>query len=140
MGHKRQFPAALNWQSTSPIPTLLPLPANQSSTVPSGVINGVMATTGTIYSQIIDMSLLDNIGAEVTWSGTPTGTISVLGSNSGLSFYAITFDPVLAQPAGSAGGYLINLNQWPFKYLLFKYVNASGSGTLNIYLQSKDVN
>lgn len=83
---------------------------------------------------------MDNIGLEVTWSGTPTGTISVMVSNSGINFYTLTFNPILAQPAGSASGYAIDLNQLPFKYMLIEYVNSSGSGTLNIYGQSKDLN
>jgi hypothetical protein len=99
-----------------------------------------MASTNTIYSNILDISRMDNIGAEVNWSGTPTGTLSVMVSNSGVSFSALTFSPALTQPTGSAGGYVINLNQLPFKYLMFQYINASGSGILTIYLQSKDLN
>lgn len=108
--------------------------------VPSGVIGGTMSGTNTIYSQIIDSSRMDNIGAEVTWTGTPVGTISVLVSNSGINFYALTFNPALAQPTGSAGGYAIDINQLPFKYILFQYTNSSGSGTLTIYLQFRDLN
>ncbi len=83
---------------------------------------------------------MDNAGLEVTWTGTPTGVFEVQVSNSGISFYSLTFDPVLGQPAGSSGGYAIDLNQLPFKYLLLKYTNASGSGTLTVYGQQKDLN
>ena len=83
---------------------------------------------------------MDNIGLEVTWAGTPTGTFEVMGSNSGASFYALTFNPALTQPAGSGGGYLIDLTGFPFKYIMLKYVNASGSGTLTVYGQNKDLN
>lgn len=83
---------------------------------------------------------MDNIGLEVTWTGTPTGTFTVNVSNSGISFYALTFSPALAQPAGSASGYAIDLNQIPFKYIMLKYINASGSGVLSVYGQNKDLN
>lgn len=83
---------------------------------------------------------MDNQGLEVTWTGTPTGTFSVQVSNSGINFYALTFNPALAQPAGSAGGYAVNLNQLPFKYMMLKYVNASGTGVLTVYGQQKDLN
>lgn len=99
-----------------------------------------MASTNTIYSQIIDISKMDNIGLEVTWTGTPTGTFSVMVSNSAINFYALTFVPALAQPSGSAGGYAVDLNQVPFKYIMLQYVNASGSGTLTVYGQNKDLN
>lgn len=108
--------------------------------LPSGNPSGAMASTNTIYSQIIDISRIDNMGLEITWSGTPNGTLSVMVSNSGINFYALTFNPVLAQPAGSAGGYAINLNQLPFKYVMLQYTNSSSTGTLTAYAQIKDLN
>jgi hypothetical protein len=136
---KNQFPFTAQWQSTNPATNFLP-PPNQTGSIPSGVINGAMASTNTIYSQILEISRFDNIGLEVTWTGTPTGTLQVMVSNSGINFYALTFDPALGQPAGSAGGYAIDLNQVPFKYIFLQYANASGTGTLTIFGQSKDLN
>lgn len=99
-----------------------------------------MASTNTIYSQIIDISRMDNIGLEVNWAGTPIGTFSVLVSNSGVNFNTLTFDPALGQPAGSAAGEAVNITQLGFKYMMLKYVNSSGSGTLTVYGQVKDLN
>lgn len=132
----------LSWQSASPAIGFLPLNNNTvgQGSVPSGVRNGTMSGTNTIYTQIIDVSRIDNMGLEVTWTGNPVGTITVNVSNSGISFYDLTFDPALAQPSGSAGGYAINLNQLPFKYVMLKYVNTSGSGVLTVYGQIKDLN
>ena len=132
----------LSFQATNPATGFLPLNAQGTSqgSVPSGNPNGAMASTNTIYSQIIDMSRMDNCGLEVTWTGTPVGTISVMASNSSLNFYALTFNPALAQPAGSAGGYVIDLNQFPFKYFMLQYTNTSGSGILTAYAQMKDLN
>ena len=140
MGHKNQFPNTYNWQSTNPATGFLPLPANQTGSKPSGVVNGVMSGTSTIYSNIIDISRHDNIGLEVNWSGTPTGVFSVLVSNSGINFNTLVFNPVLAQPAGSAAGMGVNITQLGFKYILLQYVNTSGSGILTVYGQSKDLN
>ena len=83
---------------------------------------------------------MDNIGAEVAWSGTPTGTLTVLVSVTGTNWPSLTFTPTLAQPAGAAATMFINLNQLPAKFLMFKYVNASGTGNLNVALQLKDLN
>lgn len=99
-----------------------------------------MTGTSTIYSQIIDISRMDNIGLEVTWTSTAVGTFSVMVSNSGINFYALTFDPVLTQPAGAAGGYYINLTQLAAKYMMLKYVNSSSTGVLTVYGQQKDLN
>ena len=83
---------------------------------------------------------MDGISLEITYTGTPTGTISVLASDSGINFYPLTFSPVLTQPAGSAGGYTVQLDPYDYQYLMVKYVNASGDGTLTIYGQAKAKN
>ncbi len=142
MSGKNQYPIAFNWQASSPVTGFLPTNAKTTNigSTPSGTLGGAMASTNTIYSQIVDISRMDNAGLEVTWTGTPTGTFQIMVSNSGINFYALTFSPVLAQPAGSGGGYAVNLNQLPFKYLMLQYANASGSGTLTVYGQQKDLN
>ena len=139
MSGKNQYPNTYNWQSADPSTTFLPNP-NQYGSAPSGVVGGVMTGTNTIYSNIMDVSKMDNLGLEINWTGTPTGTFSVMGSNSGKNFYALTFNPVLSQPAGAAGGYLIDLSGYPFKFIMLKYVNVSGAGVLTIYGQNKDLN
>lgn len=140
MGHKNYFPCIFNWQSTSPVTGFLPLPANQTGSLPSGTLNGAMASTNTIYSQIIAIDRMDNLGLEFTWTGTPTGTFQVMVSNSGINFYALTFNPILTQPAGSAGGYAIDLNQVPFRWIMLQYTNASGTGSMTVYGQMRDLN
>lgn len=139
MSGKNQYPTIFNWSATSPITGFLPNPI-QGGSIPSGVLIGAMASTNVIYSQILEISKMDNQGLEVTWTGTPTGTFQVMVSNSGINFYALTFTPLLAQPAGSGGGYAVNLNQLPFKYMMLQYTNASGSGSLTVYGQQKDLN
>ncbi len=138
---KAQFPSTFNWQSTSPVTGFLPAPGpNQDfagNSPKSGTLAGVMASTNTIYSNILGLRQTDNQGIELTWTGTPTGTFSIMVSNSGVNFYALTFNPVLAQPSGSAGGYVISLTAIPFQYMFIKYVNASGSGTVTAYSQAK---
>lgn len=131
-----------SWQATNPATGFLPLNnnTNQQGSLPSGNISGAMASTNTIYSQIIDISRMDNMGLEVSWTGTPTGTFQVMVSNSGINFYALTFNPALTQPAGSPGGYAVDLNQLPFKYIMLQYTNSTGSGTLTAYGQVKDLN
>jgi hypothetical protein len=83
---------------------------------------------------------IDNIGCQVTFSGTPTGTLSVLGSNDNVSFFALTFSPSLTQPSGAALSYGIDLNQFPWSYLAFSYVNSASTGGLIVSVFGKDLN
>lgn len=145
MSGKNQAPQVINWQSTNPLLNFLPL--NQltinKGSVPSGVVNGVMTGTTTIYTNVIDVSRMDNLGISYQWTGTPTGTFQVMGNNDGIlgNEFALTFNPLLIQPAGSANSAIgIDLNQFPWKWLFLQYTNVSGSGLLYATLQVKDLN
>lgn len=138
---KAQFPSVFNWQTTSPVTGFLPGPGPHQdfagNSPKSGTLAGVMTGTSTIYTNILGIRQTDNEGIELTWTGTPTGTIQVMVSNSGVNFYSLTFNPILAQPAGSAGGYVIALTGIPFQYMFIQYTNASGTGTITAYAQCK---
>ena len=140
MGHCNQWNTQLNWQATSPVTGFLPLKPNQTGSIPSGILVGAMASTNTIYSNIIEKSRQQNIYAEVAWTGTPTGTLTIWCSVSGINWNSLTFTPALTQPSGSAAGEGINLTQLGAKYFYFQYVNSSGSGNLTVYLQLQDLN
>lgn len=142
MSGKNQSPVAINWSATDPRTNFLPNNPSQNGggSALSGSLSGAMASTNTIYSNIVDVSRIDNIGLEIAWSGTPTGVFSVLVSNSGINWNALTFSPILSQPAGSAAGMFVDLTQLAAKYILLKYVNSSGSGSLTTYCQVKDLN
>jgi len=138
---KAQFPSTFNWQTTSPITGFLPGPGpNQDvagNSPKSGLITGVASSTNTIYTNILGLRQSDNQGIEITWTGTMTGTLSVMVSNSGINFYALTYNPALAQPAGTPGGYVIANIGIPFQYCFLQYTNSSGSGTITAYNQCK---
>lgn len=139
MSGKNQYPSIFNWQSTNPQTGFLP--ANTSSgSIPSTVVLGTCSSTNTIYTNILEVSRMDNHGIEMAWTGTPTGTLTVVGSNSGLNWFSLTFNPALSQPTGSALVYGIDLNQYPWKYVMLQFVNESGSGTVAAYAQLKDLN
>lgn len=104
------------------------------------VVSGVMTGTTVITSNPTNIENHDNVGLQIAWTGTPVGLLEVLCSIDGKTYFALTFDPELTQPAGAAGGYLINLNQLPFTWLKIQYTNASGSGALTAFISGKDVN
>ena len=140
---KAQYPSTFNWQVTSPEIGFLPAPGPKQDVAgnspKSGVVAGVMTGTTVIYTNILGIRQTDNQGIEINWTGTPTGVIEIMVSNSGIqgNFHALTYNPVLAQPAGAAGGYVIANTAIPFQYMYIRYTNASGVGTITAYSQCK---
>ncbi len=78
---------------------------------------------------------------QTSWTGTPTGVISIEASLDNVNFYALTdFNPAINQPAGSADGGLICVRKQAFEYIRLAYTNASGSGALTVFIAGGDVN
>lgn len=102
------------------------------------VTNASMASN--ILSTTQNVQNFDNIGLQFEYSGTPTGTFAVLGSVDNTNFYPLTFNPTLQTPTGSSGGFLLNLNQFPWPFLQVSYTASSGTGVLNVFICSKDLN
>lgn len=130
------FTTQLTWTGTNPSPY------RQQPAQLTGTPTGSMTGTATVYTEIYDVAALtrvDNIGLEISWTGMPTGTFTVNGSNGGATFDSLTFDPALTQPAGAAGGYLISLNQYPFRFLMLQYTNSSGSGAITAILSGRSI-
>lgn len=104
------------------------------------IANGVMTGTNTIASTPTSVMNQDAIGIQVSWTGTPVGTITVQVSTDNVTYNTLTFDPVLEQPAGSASGYYINLDSAAFFWVKISYTNASGVGVFNAAICAKDWN
>lgn len=137
---KSQFPSTFNWQSTNPATGFLPNPNTAGNSTPSGVVAGTMSSTNTIYTNILGIRQTDVQSIEVAWTGTPTGTLQVLVSNSGINWAPLVFNPALTQPSGSANNIFINIAEIGAQYMCLQYTNASGSGTIKAYSQCKAFN
>ncbi len=98
-----------------------------------------VSSTTTYHSASTNINQLANIGLDIRFAGTMTGTLTVECSNDNATFTALTFSPVLTQPTGSNLNILIDLNQVPFEWVRTSYTNASGSGTLTSILTAKDL-
>jgi hypothetical protein len=97
----------------------------------------------------ITSTVTDNVGVELSWTGTPTGTFSVEVSvsyeqdsqgnviNAG-SWNALTLNPTPVA-SGAAGSYYISLNQIEAPWIRIKYTRTSGSGTLTSYIATKEI-
>src|SRR6185503_3560714 len=94
-----------------------------------------VSSTNTYYSDPIGPRV-QGFGYHFEWTGTPTGTLTLWRSNktnpdlsSDADWIQVTsFTPT--NPAGSASKFGDEITFTNFKLYRFKYVNASGSGTL----------
>jgi len=138
---KNQFSHTLNWQATDPRTAFLPVNYNQNSggSAPSGTLTGAMASTNVVYSNILEISRIDNIGVEAGWTGTPTGVLAILVSNSGVNWAAPVISSALSQPAGSASNIYRELTNCGAKFIMATYTNTSGTGVLSVTLQLKNL-
>jgi hypothetical protein len=91
-----------------------------------------------ITSAQTNIQYLDNVGIQFIFTGTPTGNFFV-----DLSLDQVTWTPIIfsGQPAasGSDGNVYLDLNQLSSPYIRVRYVEVSGTGTLQVYITSKQV-
>lgn len=101
------------------------------------ILSTAVSSTTTYTSSTFNANYTDNLGLQVKFTGTPTGTLTVNCSIDNVNFIPLTFTPALTQPTGGVLSYLVSLNQLPYPYLQVSYTNSSGSGTLSVYLSCK---
>lgn len=119
------------------------------------VINAAGATnmTGTaiVLSNVMDLLCVDQATLEIIITGTPTGTLSVEGSDrydpvtnpnatfTPLAAGAVT--PALPAVAGAASSTICALTAQALgcRYFRLRYVNASSTGVLNAWFHGKGV-
>lgn len=95
--------------------------------------------SGNLTSDAVDVTYTDNVGFQLSFTGTPTGTFSCEGTIDETNWSALSFSST-PQAVGSADTHLLNINQIPYKKLRVKYTRTSGTGTLNVYVMSKGLN
>ena len=132
------LPSYLQWSVTGfpPFQTLT------DATMPAGTLPRWLGDVGsTCISGPIDCRYLDNISIEVTFTGTPTGTMQFQGSNDmqpnpnnimgGSPIYQGTWTnltPAPTSPTGSGITVLGNFTGIAFAFLRVNYAPTSGSG------------
>ncbi len=113
---------------------------------PQANVSGVAMGVGTAVSNAIDARYVDNVAFEVIWTGTPSGQLFVdacLDANStGPGLSGGTWMPIQElsgtnSPAGSAGQALFNIAAAAFPFLRLRYVGASGSGAMTVWVCGK---
>lgn len=114
---------------------------------PSVILNNVnIATSKTSVG--VHVLFSDNIGIQVIWTGTPTGTFGMEVSNTATvgadgtvsggtwSTYTLTSPPA---PSGSSSSGIIPINQLPYAFMRLTYTAVSGAGNLTAVLTAKPV-
>lgn len=108
------------------------------------ITNGAM--TGDITSVATNIEFLDNIGIQLNFTGSPTGSFDVQISadhqevNGNVTVAGNWVDLVLSPaPAasGSADSIYIDMTQLSAPWLRVKYTFSSGTGTLNSFIVGK---
>lgn len=119
---------------------------NRLSSVPI-IVSGDMSAS--LSSSIIEVKLQDNIGIQLNWTGTPTGTFDVQVSddyfrdfmgnviNAG-NWITLTLSPAIIA-SGAADKAFIDINQTGASYMKVIYTRVSGTGTLNGFMSGKGV-
>ena len=116
------------------------VPSSQWAVAPT-IMSQAVSGTNTYNSGPIQAGNKDNIGLQITFIGTMTGTLSIcVTNNPNIVGDTLSFNPTIVQPSGSNLEFSISLNQLPWPYYSVNYVNSGGSGTLTVTQSAKDLN
>jgi hypothetical protein len=91
----------------------------------------------------------DNVGIQLNWTGTPTGTFDVQISNDHVqdttgnilnagNFISIPLSPAIIA-TGAAGTAFVDINQTGAVFIRVNYNATSGTGVLDAYISAKGV-
>ena len=105
--------------------------------------------SATLTSSVVEIRNQDNVGIQLSWTGTPVGTFAVQISINHAQdasgnvtvagdWVTLTLSPSIAA-AGTPDSAIIDLNQMSASYIRVVYTRTSGTGTLNAYITAKGV-
>lgn len=105
--------------------------------------------SGSITSSAVEVKLQDNVGVQLHWTGTPTGTFAIQVSMDHREdiegnivvaghWVSLILNPTVSA-AGSADDAYVDLNQLSAMYIRIVYTASGGSGTLDAFINAKGV-
>jgi hypothetical protein len=100
-----------------------------------------VSMASTVTSEVVHTKFQDNIGIQLDWTGTPTGTFAIqissnhLESSPGVvqvpgTWVTLPLSPAIAA-TGAADTAYIDLNQMSAQYVRVVYARTGGTGVLN---------
>jgi hypothetical protein len=115
--------------------------SNKSMTPISIITNGDMSLAS-LTSPSIPIQWEDNVGIQVTWSGSPVGAFAVPISLDQINWVTIptsAFNGTYPVPGTTTSPGFLDMNQLSASYIRLVYTKVSGTGTLNALLVAKGV-
>ena len=93
--------------------------------------------SGTLTSQSVPVQYESNIGIQLVFTGSPTGTFTVQASNDNLNWETMTFSEGAISASGSGSSHALSVKGFGFKWIRVVYTFSSGTGVLNGNLTAK---
>jgi len=101
----------------------------------------LLVSAGNMSADIISASFnvknINDIGMQLVFTGSPTGSFFVQASVDGNTWGSITTSPASISAAGAGGNHEIDLEGYSFPYIRLFYDFTSGTGSLNVYISGK---
>lgn len=94
--------------------------------------------SGDLTSSVTDIRYTDDVGIQLTWTGTPTGTFDVEVSTDRINWVPLTL-PSSPVASGSAGSIYLDLFALSAPYIRTTYTAGGGSGTLTANIVAKAI-
>lgn len=102
------------------------------------VLSGGDMSQASLTSPVVSLLTTDDVGLQLIWTGTPTGTFDVQVSCDNANWTSVTLSPAPAA-AGSASNAYVDLSLLSAPYMRVVYTKTSGTGSLTIYLAAKEL-
>lgn len=98
------------------------------------IVDSVTIATFTASSSV-DISTTSGYAVHMIWTGTPTGTLSIKGSNDNSNFSLVSS----VSTGGAASQSLTNIEKAHYNFVRVEYTHSSGSGDLTVYVSGKSI-
>jgi len=98
------------------------------------ISNGDMSQAN-IISDAYNVNEVISFCFQAIWSGSPEGVVVLEASINGTDFTEI--DECRYTIETSPDTYMVNVEKHAYTFVRFKFTKTSGSGTLNVYFNSK---
>ena len=123
--------------------------SSRKSNLPAYRVLASVSMASSIISSVTNIFYLDNVGAQLVFSGTPFGSVSF---ESSIDYFEDTqrqvlnvgnWVPVPVSPSpvinGVAGTIIANMNQLAEPWVRIKFTSSTGNGVLTAYITGKMV-
>lgn len=115
--------------------------SNKTLFTNSIITAGDMSQTS-LTSRVTKIQFEDNIGLQISWTGSPVGTLAVQVSADQISWISLptsAFVGTYPVPGTSSSPGYLDINQTSAPFIRLVYTRSSGTGVLNALIVGKGV-